>query len=212
MIFHDSVKHLLVDIDQVKEWPDNPRSGDITELKNSIQVNGFYTAVAVQRSTGYVIAGNHRRRALVEMGATQIPVVYLDVEDIEATRLALADNRVSDLATYDDKALFALLDSMLESKGGLEGTGYDRHAYELLLQGLDNDMVGGVRQGVLPEERLDEYNDLEIRSIVLPYDTPTYDKVAHSLARLRGVLQVDTNTEVVEMLTDNAMADIDAEG
>ena len=191
------------------KWPDNPRSGDLNTLKESINKNGFYQPVVVQRSTGIVIAGNHRKQALEDLGATEIPAVFVDCTDIEATRIALADNRTSDLAFYDDHQLLDLLNELMTKGNGLEGTGYDRNAYELLMEGLDKESVtGGIRQGVAPEERLDEYNNLDLRSIILPFDIATYERVAAGLMDLRVQWGFDTNADVVTRLVDEAMASL----
>ena len=209
--FHPTLEHLLVPIDEIKPWPNNPRSGDLAALKESITVNGFYQPIVVQRSTHFVIAGNHRRQALVEMGEDQVPVLYVDVDDTEAARLALADNRTSDLAFYEDEALFALLDHLV-SVDSLAGSGYDRHAYELLLQGHEsNEVVGGVRQGSTPEDRIDDYNQLDVRSIILPYEADVYEVVATGLATLRRSLDLDTNADVVQALVEQALSDVGVE-
>lgn len=206
--FHPSVEGMLVDINEVVPWEGNPRSGDLEVLKASIIKNGFYQPVVVQRSTNIVLAGNHRRAALIELGATQIPVLYVDADDVQATRLALADNRTSDLAFYDDEALFELLDSLMNADN-LEGTGYDRNAYELLLQGVEaSDIVGGVRNAPTPEDRLDAYNDLDIRSIILPFESSVFDEVTKQLARLRDYLNIDTNAELVRKMLSTAVAEL----
>jgi len=209
--FAEAVQHLLVPIDTIELWPLNPRSGDLTALKQSITTNGFYQPIVVQRSTSYVIAGNHRVRALREMGEAEVPVVYVDIDDTEAKRIALADNRTSDLAFYDDQALFDLLDDLYKGEG-LEGTGYDRAAYELLLQGLETDghVVGGVRQGVSPEERIDAYNELDIRSLILPYSSAQYEVVAKGFVTLRDLWDLESNAEVVYRLVTEALSEADA--
>jgi len=209
--FHESVRQLLIPIDEVKPWPDNPRSGDLTALKESIEVNGFYGAVIVQRSTGFVIAGNHRLQALSEMGADEVPALYVDVDDTEAARLALADNRTSDLAFYDDEQLFTLLDHLV-NVDSLAGTGYDRAAYELLLQGHEAaEIVGGVRQGFNSEERIDRYNELDIRSVILPFEAAVYEEVVAGLGRLRRALDIETNAELVQHLVEQALEDVGAD-
>lgn len=211
VVFAEHIQHMLVDISTLRLWPENPRAGDLTALKESIRVNTFYQPVLVQASTRYVLAGNHRMRALMEMGETKIPVVEIDVDDNSARRLALADNRISDLAFYNDSQLFELLDQLVKEDGSLEGTGYDRAAYELLLQGIESDrVVGGVRQGVLPEERLDAYNELDIRSIILPYATEDYEYVANALANMRMRWGMESNADVVRRLLEEAMEDVEA--
>lgn len=218
MIFHEALKPLMVSVDEVDYYPENPRRGDTRALRESLTTNGMYQPIVAQASTKYVIAGNHRLEALLELGEKQVPVLFVDVDDAEARRIALADNRTSDLAFYDDRALFDLLDKLMADEGGdisaLEGTGYDRAAFEMLMQGLEpsGSVLGGVRQGVMPDERLDEYNQLDLRSIILPYSIEEYDRVATAFQALRATWQLDTNAEVVSRLVANAMDDLAESG
>lgn len=201
-----------IPIDGIHEHPDNPRKGDDRAVGESIARNGFFGAVLVQRSTGNIIAGNTRFRVMSEEGMATIPGFWVDCDDETATRILLADNRTSDLAFYDDEQLFSLLQTLVDSEG-LDGTGYDRAAYELLLQSVEADtIVGGIRQGVVPEERIDAYNELDIRSLILPYEFSRYEPVAQGLATLRTVWGMDTNAEVVERLVQEALEGFRAEG
>lgn len=118
--FHDALTPLMVPIEQVTPYPGNPRIGDTQVIADSITENGMYQPVVVQRSTGYVLAGNHRHAALLSLGEKSIPVVWVDVDDDRARRIALADNRTTDLATYDQHALLELLEGLDD----LAGTGY----------------------------------------------------------------------------------------
>ena len=44
----------------LRPHPRNPRRGDVDAIEESIAENGFYGCVVAQRSTGYILAGNHR--------------------------------------------------------------------------------------------------------------------------------------------------------
>src|SRR5699024_8518988 len=79
-----------------------------------------------------VIAGNHRAQAAQQLGLDTIPAVILDVDDEQAARIALADNRTSDLADYDNDALVVMLQGLPD----LAGTGYDGDDLDALLQAL----------------------------------------------------------------------------
>lgn len=205
--YDEKSKQHLVPIDAVDEYPDNPRRGDTKALKDSIARNGFYGVLIAQRSSGFILAGNHRLRVLREMGATEVPVMFIDCTDEDAKRIVLADNRTSDLAFYDDPTLFKLLQDL---EGDLAGTGYDRASYELLLQGLEGEeILGGIAQGYSPEEREAAYIDSEVRSIILPYGGDQYDEVAGNLQALRSALSLDTNADVVEVLARVAVCNID---
>ena len=114
--------------------PGNPRQGDIGAVSESMRVNGVYQPIIVNRGTltgrpFEVIAGNHRAQAAKQLGHDTIPAVILDVDDEQATRIALADNRTSDLAAYDNDALVAMLQNLPD----LAGTGYDPEDLDDLL-------------------------------------------------------------------------------
>lgn len=115
-----SQEYELVPVEQLSPHPDNPRRGNLEVLGESVGENGFYGAIVAQRSTGHVLAGNHRLLAAQGQGMDQVPVVWVDVDDDRARRILLVDNRANDLAGYDDGALLALLRDVPD----LAGTGY----------------------------------------------------------------------------------------
>lgn len=123
-----------VRIDQLSPHPDNPRRGDVGAISESIDAHGFYGALIVQRSSNYILAGNHRLLAAQERGIAELPVLYVDVDDEEARRIVLIDNRANDLAEYDNDALVALLQ---ELGGDLTGTGYAENDLAELIRRLD---------------------------------------------------------------------------
>lgn len=109
-----------VRLDELALHPDNPRQGDVGAIHESIDANGFYGALIVQRSTRRILAGNHRYQAAKAAGMQELPALVVDVDDETAMRILLVDNRSNDLASYDEAALAGLLLSIDE----LEGTGY----------------------------------------------------------------------------------------
>lgn len=132
--FAEGVRPLLVPIDRVHQHQDNPNNGDLDALIESIQINGFVTAVTADAKTGNIIAGNHRYQALHALGATEIPVIWVDHMDASgAVRYMVADNRTGKLAILDDTALAALLTNLSDTDLGLAGTGYDDASYQRLL-------------------------------------------------------------------------------
>lgn len=116
----------LVAVDSVQEHPENPRVGDEKEIAASIAHNGFYGACVVQRSTKYIIVGNHRFRQLKAAGAELIPVIFVDVDDQRAVQIMLADNRSRDMAggQVDSDRLMESLTVLTDDAGGIAGTGY----------------------------------------------------------------------------------------
>lgn len=129
-VLNDSTQ--MVKVGKVRPHPQNPRVGNIDAIVDSIRVNGFYGALVVQKSTGHILAGNHRYLAAIEAGADEVPVIFVDVDDEEAKRILLADNRTADLGTYDEQQLVELLQSLDDTSG----TGYSDDDLSDLLTAL----------------------------------------------------------------------------
>lgn len=112
--------------------PRNPRRGVIPAIVDSIRANGWYGTIVAQASTRHVLAGNHRLQAALELELPEVPVTWIDVDDETALRILLADNRTSDLATFDSDGLAALLQDIANA-GPLLGTGYNLDDLDKLL-------------------------------------------------------------------------------
>lgn len=130
-----------VELGTVSPHPSNVRQGDIGAISESLRVHGQYRPIVVQKSTGYILAGNHTWRAAEALGWAHVSVVMVDVDDDEALRILLVDNRANDLATYDDFGLSGLLQQLLGSERELEGTGYTADDLDQLLQDIDSEPI-----------------------------------------------------------------------
>jgi len=127
----------LVAIDKLHKHPDNPRRGATEQIARSVATHGFYGAVVAQRSTGAILAGNHRWEVAKREKLEKIPVVWVDVDDRVAKQILLSDNRISDLARYaDDTLATALLD--LRAQNALEGSGYNEADLGDLLKSMSD--------------------------------------------------------------------------
>lgn len=129
--YHADLEPLLNPIDSVTPHPRNYNNGDVDAIQESIEINGMYRPIFVQKDTGYIIAGNHTWEACKTLGATQIPVVYLDVDDTTAVRIMLSDNRTAALAVPDNGLLLDLLND-LAANDSIVGTGYKEYDLEVL--------------------------------------------------------------------------------
>ena len=120
----------------------NPRQGDIPAITDSLKAHGQFRPVVVNKGTHTgrpmeVLAGNHTVLAARELDGTEwalpeLDAYVVDVDDAEADRIVLADNRTSDLGGYDDAVLLELLEGVSDD---LEGTGWDDDDLAELLEG-----------------------------------------------------------------------------
>ena len=151
-----SVDDLLVPIGDVRPYGRNPRRGDLSAIKESLDRNGQYRPVVANRRTGEVLAGNHTLLAARELGWQRLAVTYVDVDDEQAKRILLVDNRTNDLAGYDSQ----LLADLLEELPQLEGSGYDQAALDELLDELGPEPLDEEELAPLPAEPRTKRGDL----------------------------------------------------
>lgn len=130
------------DLTTLRDHPRNPRRGDDPSVATSLDKNGWYGAIIVQRSTGIILAGHTRRRVLTAAGHTRGPVLYVDCDDATALRILLADNRVAELATWDEAELIGLLREI--DADDLAGVGFATDDMIALQYKLDALSVGTV--------------------------------------------------------------------
>ena len=144
----ESLRPLLVPIESVTQHPDNPRQGDAGAVGASLARFGQQKPIVVQKSTGWIVAGNHTWLGAQMVGElesvlgfgpgkdwTHIAVVFSDLPELEAKAYAIADNRTSDLGTYDEDRLARIL-SELATADQLAGVGYDSEDVDALLASL----------------------------------------------------------------------------
>lgn len=122
-------------IAELNTYYKNARRGDVDAIKQSMLANGVYKPLVVNVGTktgrpNEVLAGSHSLMAMSEL-ASEFPndkrwltadVWLVDVDDEQAAKIVLVDNRASDIATNNTAALISLLDSL---DGDLDGTGYN---------------------------------------------------------------------------------------
>jgi hypothetical protein len=203
-----SQKHRSALVTELKPHPENPNQGDVGAIYESIEENGWYGAINVQKSTGFVIAGSHRYLAAVQAGAKRIPIIEIDCSDRAALKILLADNRMRDLASYDVAAQTALV-KMLAEEDDLAGTGYDGDDVDDLIAILQEEAGvnltdGNVAHDPTINDRAQRYHDSTTRSVMLDYDLERFRWVVDNLAALREQFGLESNAEVVLLLVEQA--------
>jgi ParB-like nuclease domain len=168
---HATLEPLLVPIDDIHPHPDNYNTGNTDTIAESIRTNGMYRPVYAQTTTAHIVAGNTTHAAAKQLGATRIPVMWLDIDNPTATRILLADNRIAALAQPDNTQLLELLDTLDRN---YIGTGYDDTAIAALVRAVTADTYMGS----------DWKNDATAAfydGIPLVPDDPTIDRAHHVL-------------------------------
>ena len=99
------------DIDQLIPWAKNPRINDhaVDKVANSINKFGFASPVLARKEDKVVIAGHTRIKAAKKLKMKKIPVRFLDISKEDAEKLALADNKLGEIADWDEVLLKDIL-------------------------------------------------------------------------------------------------------
>lgn len=183
-----------VPVVHLKGWKQNPRENDdaVDSVKQSIERFGFGAPIVARREDGMIIAGHTRLRAALELRMTEVPVRYLDVGIDEAKALALADNKIAEIASWDSALLASVLADLDENGIDLNGLGWDQDEINLIIQGIDSvseddwsDALGDLPEG--------EKAEFQTMSFVLHDDQVSRVKEALELAKQRLVLDEDLN-------------------
>lgn len=108
---------------QLKPWAKNPRKNDpaVVRVAESIRQFGFANPVLARKENSEIIAGHTRWKAAQLLGLKSIPVRFLDLDEDKAHLLALADNKLGELASWDDEQLASLLKDMSIGEAQLAG-------------------------------------------------------------------------------------------
>lgn len=197
------MEYKTVEIDSVQAHPQNVRQGDVGAIVESLKAHGQYRPIVVQKSTMNILAGNHTWKAAKALGWKKISVAFVDVDDEQALRILLVDNRANDLATYNDNALAELLKFLADTEGGLDGTGFYGDDLDDLLFRLDGDS-GNLSEGLSAAERLQMYEDKGVKTIILPYPVAEWETITERLKELREARGLESNAELVAALVADA--------
>jgi ParB-like chromosome segregation protein Spo0J len=95
----------IVPISSLEEYPGNPRQGDIGLIATLLKHHGQYRPIVANRRNRRILAGNSTTAAARHLGWDRIWVAWVDADDDAEKRIVLADNRTSDLSSYDMDAL-----------------------------------------------------------------------------------------------------------
>jgi DNA modification methylase len=131
-------------ISELKLDRKNPRAHStrqVRQIARSIERFGFVVPVLTD-ARGKVIAGHGRVLAALLLGWSEVPTICLDhLSEAQARAFMIADNRLAENSTWDDRLLAEQLQgfSELELDFSLDVTGFEMGEIDLRIEGLRPD-------------------------------------------------------------------------
>ena len=121
-----------VKINDLKPWTDNPRNNEhaIEKVAQSIKRFGFGAPIIARKEDGEVIAGHTRLEAAKHLKLKEVPVRFLDLDPVDAHLLALADNKLGEVAEWDDLKLKDIFEKESFAVDDLFIAGFDAGALD----------------------------------------------------------------------------------
>lgn len=118
-----TVKMKVSDLNEDKRNANKHSKKNIEAIKSNLLAYEQYSPLVIRKGSNIVMIGNGRLQAMKELGWKECYCFVMDITDAEAKRLAIADNRTSELSEWDDNVLAELLQEI-----GIEeanGAGFD---------------------------------------------------------------------------------------
>ena len=134
-----------VDIATLKPWRRNPRdnAAAVRDVAQSITRFGWGAPILAREDDRRIIAGHTRYKAAQELGLEEVPVRFLNLNEEEATLLALADNKLGELASWDEVKLEEVIQELADEDVDLAGLGWDDDELGQILQTLEKELGDG---------------------------------------------------------------------
>ncbi|WP_217953895.1 DNA modification methylase [Enterococcus faecalis] len=166
----------------------NPRHNEdaITAVAKSIEKFGFKVPIVLDASN-VIVNGHTRLKAAKYLGLKEVPTIIADdltPEQIKAFRLA--DNKVGEIATWDEELLNAELDELADLDFDMTEFGFDLPDIE----GEEVEVIEDEFEEELPAEPISKLGDI------------------YQLGRHRLMCGDSTNSLEVEKLMGNKKADL----
>ena len=185
-------------IEDLKEWDNNPRHNDhaVDEVAKSIKRFGFASPIIARKEDNMVIAGHTRLAAARSLGLDTVPVRFVDLDPTEAQLLALADNKIGELADWDQDLLSEILTDLKDED--LSGIGFSDAELQELIEEAQFEPLDNVIEEDLEDEDWDQMPDQSVK-----------------IAKAGGVYQIGGQqvacgdcVEVMRSLPDNSVDSI----
>jgi len=181
------IDYPFIEIDELKPYENNARlhpQEQIDKITNSIKEFGFITPVIIDENNT-ILVGHGRTLGAKQAGLTQVPYRRItNLTDEQKRAYILADNKLSDIAEWDEELLKMELESIT-----LDMTDFGFEDFEI---NIDEDITE-IEEDKIPEP---------------PVEPKTKLGDIYKLGRHRLICGDSTDVNVIDKLMDGAKADM----
>ncbi len=137
----------------LKPWDQNPRhnADAVANVADSIRRFGFGAPIIARQADRQIIAGHTRWLAAKKLGLTHVPVRLLNLDPADAQLLALADNKLGEIAEWDETGLARVLADLKAQGVEVGASGFEENEIDRLLAELNAGNLADVIEQPVPE-------------------------------------------------------------
>ena len=112
-------------IDKLVPWDKNPRDRQpVAEVAASIKKHGWAAPIVARKADNRIIAGHTRYKAALSLKHDKVPVRLIDVTVAQANELALADNKLSEIAVWESTLMAEIMADMEAQDVDIQALGF----------------------------------------------------------------------------------------
>jgi len=123
-----------IEVERLKPWKGNPRLNEhaVDAVAQSIRSFGFNVPILCDQNM-MIVAGHTRWKAAKRLKLQSVPVIQLEMTDVQRRAFAVADNKTGELAGWDYGRLEKVLEELAAAKVELPSLGFSEAELQALL-------------------------------------------------------------------------------
>ncbi len=205
-----------VNIQELTPWGDNPRDNDhaVPGVAKSIAEFGWSSPIIARRHDGMIISGHTRYKAAQSLSLDKVLVRWMDLTVTQAKALALAENRLGEIADWDQDQLSKVLSELHGLDVDLSNLGWDPDRLADLIA-MDIPMFGDDEPAPVPKPKTAKETDdnkaaaadMKMVEVYMTADEDTTFRAA--VRKLAAQWEMDNLSSVVLQAVINAAGDLE---
>ena len=188
-----------IETNKIIPYINNPRKNlNVDKVAGSIKEFGFQQPIVVDKSYT-IIVGHTRFEAAKKLGLKEIPVQIADLTETQAKAYRIADNRLSEDASWDTKLLNLEFNDLLSKEFDLDLLGFTNDEIDNLFLKTDEESDKEINENI----DLAEENISDVKMIQLFFNEENESKFREAISKVSKRDGIDNISDAVLMCVLN---------
>jgi len=188
-----------IETNKILPYINNPRKNlNVDKVASSIKEFGFQQPIVIDKSYT-IIVGHTRYEAAKKLGLKEVPVQIADLTETQAKAYRIADNRLSEDASWDTKLLNLEFNDLLSKEFDLDLLGFTNDEIDNLFLKTDEESDKEINENIdLAEENLSD-----VKMIQLFFNQENESKFREAISKVSKRDNIDNISDAVLRCVSN---------